>query len=50
MKVLITYASAGAGHRRASEAIYAFLKETRADISVELVDILPFTNKFFRFF
>jgi len=47
---LITYASAGAGHRRAAEAIYAFLKETRADISLELADILPFASRSFRFF
>jgi processive 1,2-diacylglycerol beta-glucosyltransferase len=49
MKVLITYASAGAGHRRAAEAIYNYLKEKRSDLRLELVDILPFTNKPFRF-
>ena len=50
MKVLITYASAGAGHRRAAEAIYDFLKNNRKDLAVELVDILPLTSNFFRFF
>ena len=50
MKVLITYASAGAGHRRAAEAIYAYLKDNRKELSLELVDILPFTNSLFRFF
>ena len=49
MKVLITYASAGAGHRRVAEAIYAYLKANRKDLEVELVDILPFTSNFFRF-
>lgn len=41
MKVLITYASAGAGHRRAAEAIYDYLKSNRKDLKLELVDILP---------
>ena len=50
MKVLITYASAGAGHRRAAEAVYSYLKDNRKDLTLELVDILPFTNPFFRFF
>lgn len=49
MKVLITYASAGAGHRRAAEAVYDYLKNNRKDLELELVDILPFTNPFFRF-
>ncbi len=49
MKVLITYASAGAGHRRAAEAIYDYLKNNRKDLTLELVDILPFANPFFRF-
>lgn len=50
MRVLITYASAGAGHRRAAEAIYDYLKNNRKDLALELVDILPLTNPFFRFF
>lgn len=49
MKVLITYASAGAGHRRSAEAIYDYLKNNRKDLSLELVDILPFTSRFFNF-
>ncbi|MCG2714633.1 MAG: hypothetical protein L6308_07370 [Candidatus Omnitrophica bacterium] len=49
MKVLITYVSAGAGHRRAAEAVYDYLKNNRKDLTVELVDILPFANSFFRF-
>lgn len=49
MKVLITYASAGAGHRRAAEAIYDYLKNNRKDLQLELVDILPFASNFFRF-
>jgi processive 1,2-diacylglycerol beta-glucosyltransferase len=49
MKVLITYASAGAGHRRAAEAVYDYLKNNRRDLTLELVDIVPFSNPFFRF-
>lgn len=49
MKVLITYASAGAGHRRAAEAVYDYLKSNRKDLELELVDILPQAVWFFRF-
>ncbi|MCX5698891.1 MAG: glycosyltransferase [Candidatus Omnitrophica bacterium] len=49
MRVLITYASVGAGHRRAAEAIYDYLKNNRKDLKLELVDILPFASNFFRF-
>ena len=49
MKVLITYASAGAGHRRAAEAVYDYLKNNRKELKLELVDILTFANPFFRF-
>jgi len=49
MRVLITYAAAGAGHRRAAEAIYNYLKDNRKDLTLDLVDILPFASHFFRF-
>ena len=49
MKVLITYASAGAGHRRAAEAVYDYLKSNRKDLELELLDILTIANPFFRF-
>ncbi|MDD5465363.1 MAG: glycosyltransferase [Candidatus Omnitrophica bacterium] len=49
MKVLITYVSAGAGHRRVAEAVYNYLKNNRRDLSLELVDLLPSANPFFRF-
>jgi len=49
MKVLITYVSAGAGHRRVAEAVYNYLKNNRPDLSLELVDLLPSANPFFRF-
>jgi len=49
MKVLITYVSAGAGHRRVAEAVYNCLKNNRPDLNLELVDLLPSADPFFRF-
>lgn len=49
MRVLITYVSAGAGHRRVAEAVHSYLRNNRQDLSLELVDLLPFANPFFRF-
>lgn len=49
MKVLITYASAGAGHRRVAEAVCNYLKENRPELKLEIVDILDKANALFRF-
>ncbi|TAM34320.1 hypothetical protein EPN54_06520 [bacterium] len=49
MKVLIVYASAGAGHRRAAEAVYDYLKTNRKELELELTDVLDFTGPLFRF-
>ena len=49
MRVLIVYASAGAGHRRAAEAVYDYLKANRPDLSLNMVDVLDRTNALFRF-
>lgn len=49
MKVLITYASAGAGHRRVAEAVYDYLKTNRKELKLELADILDFADPPFRF-
>jgi len=49
MKVLITHASAGAGHRRAAEAIYSYLKQSSPDLDLELLDALDKTNALFKF-
>lgn len=49
MKVLIVYASAGAGHRRAAEAVYEYLKANRPDLSLNMIDVLDKTNALFRF-
>ncbi|MDO8488600.1 MAG: glycosyltransferase [Candidatus Omnitrophota bacterium] len=49
MKVLITYVSAGAGHRKVAEAVSDYLKNNRPDLSLKLVDGLLFSNRFFYF-
>ncbi|MFH1360921.1 MAG: glycosyltransferase [Candidatus Omnitrophota bacterium] len=47
MKILITHASAGAGHTKAAEAIYNRLKEKGRD-QLSLVDALDYTNDFYK--
>lgn len=49
MKVLITYITAGAGHRRVAEAAADYLKNNRKDLTLELVDLLPYANPLLRF-
>jgi processive 1,2-diacylglycerol beta-glucosyltransferase len=49
MKVLIIHASAGAGHRRAAEAVYNYLKESSPDLDLVLLDALDKTNALFKF-
>ncbi len=49
MRVLILYASAGNGHRRAAQAVYeAFINAGHNDVS--MLDILDFTPKWFKAF
>ena len=49
MKILIIYATAGAGHRRAAEAIYeGFCANTNWDVT--LIDALDYTNPFHKSF
>lgn len=47
MRILIVYATAGAGHRKASEAIYKEAKYRGLDVT--LVDILDFTSPFLKY-
>lgn len=51
MKIFITYAYAGIGHKKAGEAVYGALIEQITDPSsqVKIFDALDYTNKFFRF-
>jgi processive 1,2-diacylglycerol beta-glucosyltransferase len=50
MKVLVIYATAGAGHRKAAEAVYNGLKEmtNHRDPLVTLVDSLDYTSPFYK--
>jgi processive 1,2-diacylglycerol beta-glucosyltransferase len=50
MKILVVYASAGSGHRRAAEAIYNCLSSRGKVVSVAIVDILDYCNPLFNFF
>jgi len=50
LKITVVYASVGAGHRKAAEAIYSCLKEYYSGIDVKLADILESSAFFFRFF
>lgn len=40
MKIIVTYASAGAGHYKAARAIYGYFKEHCQQTSLEIIDIL----------
>ena len=46
MKTLVIHATAGAGHKKAAEAIYNGLKAKGAQ--ARLVDALEYTNPFFK--
>lgn len=48
MKVLITYASAGTGHRRAAEAIHSYLLQNYKEFNIRIIDVLDYTNSLFK--
>lgn len=49
MKILILYASAGAGHFKAAEAIYNyFKKKDNPDFQLQFVDLLQYSNRLFK--
>jgi len=47
MKILITYAYAGIGHKKAAEAVRTALSELGTEFRI--VDVLDYTNRLFRF-
>jgi processive 1,2-diacylglycerol beta-glucosyltransferase len=49
MKIIITYASAGAGHFKAAEAVYNYLKQDKS-FNLTLIDVLDQSNPFFSSF
>lgn len=50
MKILVTYASAGTGHRKSAEAIYEYIKKHARGVDVSIMDVLQKTNPVYRFF
>ena len=49
MKLLIIYASSGAGHFKAAQAVYDYFKSNLKGTHVELVDVLDKTSPIFKF-
>jgi processive 1,2-diacylglycerol beta-glucosyltransferase len=47
LKIIVAYASAGSGHRRAAQAIYQHFKKNYPELNTNLVDILEYTNFLF---
>ncbi len=47
LKIMVVYASAGSGHRRAAQAIHQRFKENYPELNTNLVDILEYTNLLF---
>ncbi|MFA5356525.1 MAG: glycosyltransferase [Candidatus Omnitrophota bacterium] len=47
MKIIILYASCGAGHRRAAEAAYGYIKEKYPAFDLQLIDALQKTSPLF---
>ena len=50
MKVLIVYAKAGAGHKRAAEAVFDAFKRRGQEKDAVLIDCLDYTNPWFKNF
>jgi processive 1,2-diacylglycerol beta-glucosyltransferase len=48
MKILVIHATAGAGHKKAAEAIYHGI-QGKTSYDVRLVDALDYTNSFFKY-
>lgn len=47
-KVLLVYASAGAGHQKAAEALYQYLKDNHPEFELKIIDLLDYTPALFR--
>ena len=48
MKILLTYAYAGIGHKKAAEAVQSALSDSK-DLDVKIIDVLDYTNRVFKF-
>ncbi|MEW6457109.1 MAG: glycosyltransferase [Acidobacteriota bacterium] len=49
-KIIVSYASAGGGHKAVAEAIKEALIKLDPSVKIEVIDILNFTSKLFKFF
>jgi processive 1,2-diacylglycerol beta-glucosyltransferase len=49
MRVLVTYAAAGAGHSKAAQALYRCFKEIHPEIDVKIVDLVDKSTPLFRY-
>lgn len=49
MKIIIVYASAGAGHRKAAEALHRYFKDIKPAIDLTLIDVLKMSNPIFKY-
>ena len=47
MKVIVVYASAGSGHRRAAEALYRCFRQNYPEVDAVCVDIAGYANAVF---
>lgn len=48
MKIIIAYASAGSGHKKAAEAIFSYYKLNSPKDNIKLINVLDFTNPLFK--
>jgi len=47
-KIIITYATAGIGHKKASLAIKAALEKKNTEADIKIIDVLDYTKPFFK--
>ncbi|MBL7081721.1 MAG: HAD-IIIA family hydrolase [Candidatus Omnitrophica bacterium] len=47
LKIIVSYASAGSGHRRAAQAVYDCLKKKHPELNIIFIDILKYSNRLF---
>ncbi len=47
-KVFLVYASAGAGHQKAAEALYQYLKDNHPEFELKIIDLLDYAPALFR--
>ena len=48
-KILILYSTVGMGHKKAAVAIFEAFKGKTADVDVEIIDVIQYANKFYKF-